>query len=98
MPGRVFRSEFWTPVVVTFCVLVMLGFAVLAFSVRSFIHEEHRLNAEQAQLKKETAETCRSERLLHDVLVGIALNQPNIDPRVLHVLETTLSQLPERCR
>jgi hypothetical protein len=55
------------------------------------------LKDQQTKTALLTSELCRSEKLQRGVLVGLALNQPSLDMRLVTILQKTLNQLPQRC-
>jgi len=97
MPTRIVSSRFWKPAAWGYAALVLIGMAILAFSVKSFANEQRHSDELGRRTAQLASEVCKSEKLLRGVVVGIALNQPSLDNRLVLILEQTLRQLPETC-
>lgn len=59
------------------------------------------LNSDLASQQQATArlavENCQNSLNLRAVVYGLAVNQPNLDPRLVSILTSLLEKLPEAC-
>ena len=97
MPTRLLRRRFWTPLVWAFAVLIMLGLAVLAVSVESFVQQQHRTDELAKKNAALVAADARMGTNLCKLATALALYQPNLDPEVVRTINDVIGHLPPRC-
>ena len=82
--------------VVTF-LLIGIAFVGLAYNYKQLTDERNQTQQLAVATHKLAIRNCRQALALRSLLVGVALNQPNLDPRLLNVLNKTLSKFPGTC-
>lgn len=68
--------------------LVALGWIV------KVSRDEHSQQQQQTVLLNDL---CRNQKLQREFLIGVAINQPGIDTRLLNIIQQSLNQLPSKC-
>lgn len=89
---------------VVLTVAVSASFVGYSHTISRIEHQQKTtstLAKRTAELIRETAVStrriCEEQKTLRDILLAVAVNQPDIDPRIVAVLAEALRKLPEAC-